>query len=517
MDRLSSDTDGLDLSVYAAGLRRRWWVVLLGVLVGLGLAVVFTRSQTVSYRSTAAVLVTATGLTDAADANRAINLDTEVQLVRSEAVAQAARMLLNTSTPAGELTRGVDVFIPPNTRVLEISYVATSAEGAQQGAHAFAQAYIETRSAAARNAVTREIDALQAELTGLQQSLQEVSGQVAALPSTSPDRAFADAQRSVLINQISGLQSRISPLRTASTSGGEIINDAELPLRPSSPIPQLNYGSGLLAGLLLGVVLAVFLDRANGRIASARDVETWLRLPVVAEVPRARRKAALAIARAASPPGQAYAELRNGVMTAVPPGQRVVVVTAASSGPSGGLVSANFASSLERAGQSVALIVADGASPSASLLGVPADPGLAEVLRGKAEVAEVVHKVSSDLMVCPPGVDVAEESERLQSAAMAGAVEVLRAAVDYVVIDAPSVASGAQAQSLARLADVALIVAEAGRSTREGVAHAARQLDRMGARSLGVVVVPDVRRRRIGTAGEQAEAVGPRSAALSEA
>jgi Mrp family chromosome partitioning ATPase len=74
---------------------------------------------------------------------------------------------------------------------------------------------------------------------------------------------------------------------------------------------------------------------------------------------------------------------------------------------------------------------------------------------------------------------------------MRAVVTGLRTRARFVVIDAPSAASGADAQSLAGLADAAIVVAEAGRSRHAEVADAAGQVG-LGARVLGAVVLPRV-------------------------
>jgi hypothetical protein len=67
--------------------------------------------------------------------------------------------------------------------------------------------------------------------------------------------------------------------------------------------------------------------------------------------------------------------------------------------------------------------------------------------------------------------------------------------VRYVVVEAPSTASGADAQSLASAADAAVLVVETGQTRHSQVADAATQLGRVGTRLLGTVVVPRLQPR----------------------
>src|SRR4051794_40876188 len=138
-----------DASDYLGMVRRHWWIVLAFVLAGVLGATAGARTQPKEYEATASVLVLALGSQDANASNGRttgnINLDTEAQLVTSTDVATAAGQLLKVTTPASTLAAAVQVSVPPNTTVLDISYDAPTAAQAQAGAHAFAAAYLAAR------------------------------------------------------------------------------------------------------------------------------------------------------------------------------------------------------------------------------------------------------------------------------------------------------------------------------------------------------------------------------------
>jgi hypothetical protein len=80
----------------------------------------------------------------------------------------------------------------------------------------------------------------------------------------------------------------------------------------------------------------------------------------------------------------------------------------------------------------------------------------------------------------------------LQSEGVRGALQALRRQARYVVIEAPSAASGADAQSLAGAADAAILVVETGRARHVQVADAAIQMRLVGTRLLGAIVLPRI-------------------------
>ena len=91
----------------------------------------------------------------------------------------------------------------------------------------------------------------------------------------------------------------------------------------------------------------------------------------------------------------------------------------------------------------------------------------------------------------------------MQSQRLKDTLEALRRQGGYVVIEAPSTSSSADAQGLASLADAALLAVELRKSRRPALLDAAEQLQRVGTPLLGAVVLPRLTNLR------GAEATGP--------
>lgn len=275
MESLHAETS--EAPDYGSRLRRHWWMVALGALLGLGLALVLTSVQQQVYTSETLVLVEPAGVQQAALAaagrDAVVNLDNEVQIVRSAAVASAAKDLLRSPAEPAELSDNLSVTVPPNTQVMSMVYEAATPLGAQQGSHAFAQAYLEVRADAATAEIDAQARSLERQIDDITGELQEVSGTIASLPTNSPTRAFAEAQQQVLTGQLTGLNAKLSPLVTAQVDPGSIIDDAMLPTAPARPVLPLNLASGLLLGLLLGVAAALLTRRGGGQNRRDDDVE----------------------------------------------------------------------------------------------------------------------------------------------------------------------------------------------------------------------------------------------------
>ncbi|MEV8636002.1 Wzz/FepE/Etk N-terminal domain-containing protein [Streptosporangium sp. NPDC051023] len=254
---------GGELTDYASLLRRRWPTVLFLLTAGVAAGAALLRVTPPVYTASAQVLVTPTGPQEQTNqvTNRQrepLNLDTEAQIARSAVVARRAAHALE-STPGP-----VEVSVPPNTSVLQISYTAADPRSAAAGASAYAQAYLDNR----RETATRALDAqLKTLLTKLRQVNASLATVVAALPGLlkgTAERTLALQRQNVLNRQVYNLTVKYDALRTVAVTPGSVISDAVTPAEPSAPRPPLYLGSGLMAGLLAGVGLAWLRDRLSG-------------------------------------------------------------------------------------------------------------------------------------------------------------------------------------------------------------------------------------------------------------
>jgi len=498
MDRLSTDVGTDSLTDYGAGLRRRWKVVLLGMLLGLAAGCALLALQSKHFTSTTSVLVQPAGTGSASLANGRtegeINLDTESQLVSSAQVAEDARTLLRTEDSVFTLLDRVQVTVPPNSQVLSIAYTADTAKGAQEGSHAFAQAYLTSRATAAKAQVDLTVAGLQTQLKAAQKQLKTITDRLAGLVDGVPDQVYAEAQRNVVVSQIQDLTTRLAPLQSTPASPGEIITDAPLPRRPSSPIPALDLGGGLALGLLLGLAAALAVDRRDHRLRRPEDVERHVGVPVLADVPAERRGPGL--------PGDTQAplfdRLRNSLVGFDPAVSPVQVCDPGGRGASG-LVALQLARSLARVHGEATLVIAHGRSVLPAATGMEGLPGLVEVLRGQVNLSDACFESPSapGVLVVPPGRDPEALEALLQSPDLSSVLAALRGSASGVVVETLGTGESAAAQAVAAQSAAVVLVAERGRTQGEVVSEAAVAAGRIGSPVAGVVLVAALGRREL--------------------
>jgi Mrp family chromosome partitioning ATPase/uncharacterized protein involved in exopolysaccharide biosynthesis len=301
---------------------------------------------------------------------------------------------------------------------------------------------------------------------------------------------------------------------------------------PTDPVNRPNYvrygGLGSAGGLFAAFVLAVLIESSRISLRALREIEQALDLPILAVAPRldsrgisrwlpgaerpkpdspewARAIALASLLAPRSPLGEAFRTLRANLQPRIDQGQRVFAVTSANRSEGTTTTAMNLALAFAQAGNRVLLVDADFRHPSiARILGVPAEPGLTdllvagrtleETLRGVADF--VTGEISLDQVLLGPAIDhlnvmpcgdvSGSTGELLASEAFAGTLQRLRDAYDLVIFDGPPLAESADSLALARLAPT-LLVFDPQRTERVDLEAAVSRLRNAGGSLVGLV------------------------------
>ena len=268
-----------------------------------------------------------------------------------------------------------------------------------------------------------------------------------------------------------------------------IISPATRPAAPSFPRKPLVLSLALVVGLLIGIGGSVALDMLNAGFNTPRQVEEKLGVPVLASVPLLREGARKLIGKAVDPatytfekPLSRYAEtvraVRMGVqMSDVDHPAKVVMVTSSIPQEGKSTLSMSLAFSALKAGQRVVLIDGDLRHPTISkFFRLEKKPGLVDFLTGSVAIEQALV-TNNGLTIVGAGSKSQNPPDLLGSARMAGLVEKLRGAFDYVVIDTPPVGPVIDARVAMQLVDKVIFVVRWQATTREVVAQTLESLD----------------------------------------
>jgi Mrp family chromosome partitioning ATPase len=460
------------------GARQRWAVgVVLGIGVGLGGSAIALAATPPTYASTASVLVQQIG-------SDPPSLPTEAQLARSTRTATDAARTVGRSTE--DIGAATTVEQLTGSSVLLITARGASPAAAQAAARAVATAYLAGRGQTARAAIQDQVTTLTARISDTNKQVAALNSQMVRLPANSPDLATLRGSMSVLTGQLTSLTTRLTELQTTPVDPGRVIGDPEPPADPVYPRPWLFRSVGAGTGALVGLLAPLARRRLARRIRDAADVARC-GVPVLAHAVTEQRDNA----------ARTFNRLRNEIIASLGTGDRVLLVVGVTPGAASTLVASNLATAFARADTEIILVGANatepGTPPLSQIFDVADIPGLSDVLAGRVSLPAGLQRAARlpRLRVITPG-GTASAAGLLQSEGARSAVLALRRQARYVIVEAPSTASGADAQSLARVADAAVLVVEAGLSRPAQVADAAEQLRLVGTRMLGAVLLSPV-------------------------
>lgn len=453
----------MTLEEFAQLLRRQWVLVTAVTVAGLVLATVLGLLAGREYRASATLVLTPSAhpAPDAA-ARAAIlasssGMTTYAQLSTSPEVATAVVAQLGLDESPADLRKQLTATVPTNSYLIDLAVTADSPDHAVRIANAVAQ---------------------------------QASGKVNAL--------FSDRDAGFVVV----VAIRADPATVAAPSGFRLV-----------PI-------GLVAGLALGVALAIIREILDHRIRDDEDLRRALGVePLARVVLSGPRDGRVELDQRAwpEPTVESVRRLRTTLRTRRHP-PRIVLVTGVSGPEGGSSVAALLAQVGAAAGEKTLLVQCDLRQSAAHpRLGGPGQRGLADYLQGHAALADIVldasvlarrgtpnaagddQRLASVLAVITPGTPDPSPGELLSGPRFREFLEAVAPYYDTIILDGAALLPYADSAALSTMADTSVLVAAVGRTPRRNVARATAQLTAVGTELAGVVLTtvdPRVRRER---------------------
>jgi len=232
---------------------------------------------------------------------------------------------------------------------------------------------------------------------------------------------------------------------------------------------KLAVGGGV--GLALSLLLIVVLDRLDDRLTSFTELQDLFDEDVLGQIPREKSLVSNRPIPLIGPEDErhnlieAYRSLRSSLMYMAEQGVRPKTIVVTSSVPNDGksFTTANLAITLASAGARVLLVDADMRKGAVhSRFGVPAQPGLSEVLSAGVNWETAVHAIpGSKLSVLPRGAFVTNSSELFIDDVTKRFLREASSKYDYVILDTVPVMAADDVTSLAPHVDGVLFVIRA--------------------------------------------------------
>jgi capsular exopolysaccharide synthesis family protein len=429
----------VELREVVRALRSAWWLLAVGLLLGAGAAAALSLVRVPLYTSNLQLFVSTPASGSTAEAFQGNQLSQQrvgayARLITGEELAGRVIDRLGLDVSALELTGRVEASATPDTVLIDVSVSDPSPRRAQR---------------------------------------------IAAAIGDEFPRFVGELEPPGLTGE--------SPVRVT------VADPPNVASAPTSPKVSRDVGLGALLGLLVGAGLAVLRARLDRSVKDQDEAAEAAGAPVIGTVLRddsLLKHHTIDRARG-SRTAEDYRQLRTNLQflnVDNPP--RVIMVSSAVPSEGKTTLVVNLGLALADAGHSVTLVEADLRRPKVTrYMGLVGGVGLTNVLAGAASLDEVRQAYGGgDVSVIAAGPTPPNPGEMLASSHMAAVIEKLRGESDFVLVDAPPLLPVADSSGLAVLMDGVLLSVRYGSTTTEQLRQAGTTLDRVGAKTLGVIL-----------------------------
>jgi polysaccharide biosynthesis transport protein len=494
----------MELKEYLLPLRRWWWLLLIATLVSTLSSYGATFLEEPLYETKAALMI-GQALNDPNPNNTSIYLTQQLALSYSELAKRPPVQQATMDALGLTWLPEYDVTIVANTQLLEIKVIDTNALRAQAVANTLAQQLVQQSPAADGAAqqereafVTQQLDSLEAKIANTEAEITRLQEEMAGMISA---RQVADTQ-----SQIATLESLLITFQTnyanllANTGEGaintlRIVEPAPLPVEPINDNKMMTLLLGAAIGFTLAAGAAYLMEYLDNTLKTPEEIGKATGLPLIGFLGETgmadEEEGVVVISEPRSAMAEAFRSLRTNLeFASVDRPLRTILITGPDPGCGKTTVATNLALSIAQGGKKVLLLDADLRRPRVhSLLGLSKSPGLSETIRDAGEVTSAIRLWGdhAELAVLSSGEPPPNPAELLGSSRMDAILAELREEAEIVVLDSPPFIV-ADAAILASKVDGVIIVIRPGRSTAEATKAMLEQLDRAGARVVGVVV-----------------------------
>ncbi|MGO9960503.1 MAG: polysaccharide biosynthesis tyrosine autokinase, partial [Solirubrobacteraceae bacterium] len=389
---------------------------------------------------------------------------------------------------AGKVKSAISVAEVGQTNVASVSATYSDPTLAAAIANGFATEFIAERRASDEGNVKQA-------LALVQQQIKRMSPVQAA-----SSVGLALIQRATSLQTLANLQ----------TGDAEIVTSASPPTSPSSPRTKRDLVIGIALGLLLGLLLVLTMERFDRTLNDVADIEEAFEMTLLGAVPAssALSRSPRSGGRRADLPhadAEAFRMLRAYLRYfQVDHDLRTILITSPASGDGKTTVACRLAETAAKMGSRVLLLEADLRKPSvAAQFGIENSPGLSEVLISAVDSSEAIRPLSliaenadsngsshlglGSLDILTAGMVPPNPAQLIESEAMHRMMSWAASNYELIIVDTPPLLAVADAIPLLKQVDGVMVVARAGKTTRDAAWRIRKELVSMGAPTSGVV------------------------------
>lgn len=349
------------------------------------------------------------------------------------------------------------------------------------------------------------VESLRSNLTRLQRRMGQLNQDEVKLRALQRD---ADTNRALLESFLLRYQQANARAEAdTQASNARIVSRAQQPTAPTFPRMGPALGFATTASLIFAFCVAFLIEVFQRGFRTGDQIERSTGMPFLGLVPEVHRGKSRPqpAGEIVHDPAGIYAEsirtLQGHVLLARVGDRRArtVLVTSSVSGEGKTTTVASLARAFAMGGFRAVIVDADMHMPAIpDVLGMSRQPGLADLLMGRAAFHHVIRKdPASQVHVIQAGTPISNPTAALASSQMQWVLTALQQTYDYVIIDSPAALAAADAQVLAKLADVTVLAVKWSDTDRKTVARALKLLAAASSRRVGLLLTQvDLQRYR---------------------
>ncbi len=350
-----------------------------------------------------------------------------------------------------------------------------------------------------------EIQSLRAKKQALNLTIREYEKQFERIPGKSIhyarlERGRQSAEKLFIVLTDKANEANIS--EQSQFGHIDIIDQAAVPIEPSSPNVVLNLSIGLALGMFLGIIAVIVREFRDVRIHTPEDLRKRGFTPsavmtgMASEIRRLEGNAVLSVygrpmdphlltmAESFSPVAEAYRKLRTSVQFDRSDRRpQTILVSSPNRDEGKSTTAANLAIAFAQTGRMTLLMDCNLRRPTIhSMFDVFQTPGISDLLMDRVGYDNIVQVTSQKhLHVLSAGTLPKNPSELLGSDKMRDLLDQAKIEYDVIVMDSPPILTVADASVLSTIADCPIIVAASGSTRMEELERSVEMISAVSA------------------------------------
>ncbi len=268
----------------------------------------------------------------------------------------------------------------------------------------------------------------------------------------------------------------------ASTAAKARIIDSPQYMGKVAPKSMIIWMIALILGFGFPIGVVLLLNLLRYQIEGREDIEKLTKIPILADIPLGNKvvdgeKALVVRENSNNTMEEAFRGLRTNLRFVQNANEKVICCTSCIPGEGKTFISTNLAMSIALMGKKVIIVGLDIRKPRlVKLFGIPVSKSGLTTFLSSDDMgydlleSQITHSIGNpNLDVLPAGVIPPNPGELISRTQLDRAIELLKEHYDYIVLDTPPIGLVSDTLSIARVADVTLVVCRADYSPRSNV------------------------------------------------